>query len=112
MLSRQPAHSALAVGELGAAGAGVDRMLVVEDLVVTVADLQWNQVYCVLRTENVFVCCCCVGSDRVAGVREVEALDLYSTYARWREAIAIAMPAVTGGHDMLPPAAVGVVTRP
>ena len=24
--------------------------------------------YCVLRTENIFVCWCCVGSDRVAGV--------------------------------------------
>ena len=24
--------------------------------------------YCVLRTENIFVCYCCVGSDRVAGV--------------------------------------------
>ena len=32
--------------------------------------------YCVLRTENIFVCCCCVGSDRVAGVREVQALGL------------------------------------
>ena len=29
--------------------------------------------YCVLRTEIILVCCCCVsvGSDRVAGVREV-----------------------------------------
>ena len=24
--------------------------------------------YCVLRTENIFVCWCCVGSDRAAGV--------------------------------------------
>ena len=32
--------------------------------------------YCVLRTLNVFVCCCCVGSDRVAGVRGMQALDL------------------------------------
>ena len=31
---------------------------------------------CVLRTEHVFVCCCCAGSDRVAGMREVQALDL------------------------------------
>ena len=31
---------------------------------------------CVLRTERIFVCGCCVGSDRVVGVREVQALDL------------------------------------
>ena len=31
---------------------------------------QWGlmSAYCVLRTENIFVCWCCVGSDRVAGV--------------------------------------------
>ena len=27
-----------------------------------------NIAYCVLRTENIFVCCCGVGSDRAAGV--------------------------------------------
>ena len=32
--------------------------------------------YCVLRTLTVLVCCCCVGSDRVAGVRGMQALDL------------------------------------
>ena len=32
--------------------------------------------YCVLRTLNIFVCCCCVGSDRAAGVRGMQALDL------------------------------------
>ena len=33
--------------------------------------------YCVrLFTENIFVCCCCVGSDRVAGVRGMQALGL------------------------------------
>ena len=29
-----------------------------------------------LRTVNILVCCCCVGYDRVAGVREMQALDL------------------------------------
>ena len=31
---------------------------------------------CALRTENVFVCCCCAGSDRAAGVRGMQALGL------------------------------------
>ena len=44
-------------------------------------------VYCVLRTENILVCCDCVGSDRAAGVREVQALDLMTC----------AIP-MTGGH--------------
>ena len=29
---------------------------------------QWAPAYCVLRTKNIFVCWCCVGSDRAAGV--------------------------------------------
>ena len=29
---------------------------------------QHHLLYCVLRTENIFVCWCCVGSDHVAGV--------------------------------------------
>ena len=28
----------------------------------------FKSAYCVLRTENIFVCCCGVGSDRAAGV--------------------------------------------
>ena len=31
-------------------------------------EFQRDHAYCVLRTENIFVCWCCVGSDRAAGV--------------------------------------------
>ena len=41
--------------------------------------------YCVLRTENIFVCYCCVGSDRVAG----------GGVSRVRPSVQCAM---TGGH--------------
>jgi len=39
--------------------------------------------YCVLRTENIFVFWCCVGSDRVAGVDVgLGTLDLIPTVIR------------------------------
>ena len=39
--------------------------------------------YCVLRTENIFVCWCCVGSDRAAGVGvSLGSSTAYESYPR------------------------------
>ena len=39
-----------------------------DDALVSDSPLVLAIAYCVLRTENIFVCWCCVGSDRAAGV--------------------------------------------
>ena len=69
--SRAPCDHALAWSKAWCGNRGGDASRPAVCLFVVV----WTAC-CALRAENIFVCCCCAGLDRAAGVRGMQALGL------------------------------------